>query len=179
MTLKLDAARNLLGNDSPTVEALLREIKVQMQSTITDVRRLVYELRPPVLEQLGLVGALHALADNFHNGLDVSLDAPEATVNLPAAVEVAVYRITQEALTNVIAHAHARRCTIKLQLDTTLNLEISDDGHGLPLHHSNGVGLNSMQNRAAQLGGNCLIDSTPGRGVHLHVQLPLRMAADT
>jgi len=179
MTLKLDATRNLLGNDSPTVEALLREIKVQMQSTITDVRRLVYELRPPVLEQLGLVGALHALADNFHNGLDVSLDAPEATVNLPAAVEVAVYRITQEALTNVIAHAHARRCTIKLQLDTTLNLEISDDGHGLPLHHSNGVGLNSMQNRAAQLGGNCLIDSTPGRGVHLHVQLPLRMAADT
>ncbi|MCB0212033.1 MAG: GAF domain-containing sensor histidine kinase [Anaerolineae bacterium] len=179
MTLKLDAACNLLGSESPAVEALLRDVKSQMQTTITEVRRLVYELRPPILEQLGLIDALHTLANNFHNGLEVSLKTPPNIPDLPAAIEVAVYRITQEALTNVIAHAHARHCTITLQIDTDVHLEIHDDGCGLPSYPCHGLGLNSMQNRAAQLGGKCRIDSVPGRGVCLHVQLPLRTAAFT
>lgn len=175
LSLKLDAARNLLTRDPLNADGLLLELKGQLQATIAEVRRLVYGLRPPVLEQLGLVGSLQALTANFRDGLRIGLDAPPSLPPLPAAVEVAIYRITQEALANVARHAHARQCEVKLRLlDQQFLLEISDNGCGLSLSHQAGVGLNSMRERAAELGGTFHLESSPNGGVRLIVKLPLR-----
>ena len=90
-------------------------MKAQAQSAVTDIRRLVYALRPPALDDLGLIGAIGEPAAQYdQNGLRVSVHVPEELPPLPAAVEVAAYRIAQEAITNVVRHAAARECTVSL-----------------------------------------------------------------
>lgn len=176
LTLKLDAARNLLAHDPTTAGTLLLELKNQTQATIGDIRRLVYGLRPPELNQLGLISAIREYAASYQglNGLRISVKAPERLPPLPAAVEVAAYRIVQEALTNVVSHAHARTCVICLQLNAMLYLEIRDDGFGVPAHCRAGVGLTSMRERAAELGGTCVIEAHPAGGACVRAYLPLR-----
>jgi signal transduction histidine kinase len=94
-----------------------------MEAAISDIRRLVYNLRPPALDELGLDGAMRESAAQYAtNGLRISVDAPKSLPSLPAAVEVAAYRIAQEALTNVVRHAHARECAVRLRLDGELEL---------------------------------------------------------
>ena len=110
------------------------------------------------------------------NGMCVTFDAPEGLPPLPAAVEVAIYRITQEALTNVIRHAEARNCLINLRLDETaghLCLDVQDDGKGLSMKRHAGVGLNSMRERAEALGGSLKLISAPGRGTAVEVMIPI------
>jgi signal transduction histidine kinase len=92
---------------------------------------------------------------------------------LPAAVEVAVYRIVQEALMNVHKHAKARNCSVRLTLADTLVVEITDDGKGVANEHSAGVGLRSMSERAVELGGTCTIERVATHGTRLIVNLPL------
>jgi signal transduction histidine kinase len=175
LTLKLDAARNLLEDNPGAADALLIELKTQTQTAIADIRRLVYDLRPPALDELGLVGALreHAAAHSSTNGLKVSIEAPPALPVLPAAAEVAAYRIALEALTNVARHARAQECVVRLTLDDELQLEISDDGMGLPEMGKRGIGLTSMQERAAELGGKCVVTTRPTGGTQVLAQLPL------
>jgi len=188
-TLKLDAARNLFTQNPPAAERLLVELKAQTQTIIANIRRLVYDLRPPALDELGLVSALREQAAHYSefNGLHVSMEAPEQLPPLPAAVEVAVYRIALEALTNVARHAHARTCCIRLTLtapadadhkqanqrQNMLCLEILDDGVGLPKHYQGGVGMTSMRERAAELGGSCLVEPVMAGGTRILVRLPL------
>ena len=133
LTLGLDAARSTLPQGANTTEALLRELKAQTQEAVSDIRRLAHGLRPPALDDLGLVPAIrqqaakhgHLLSDlsagreEVHpkNGLIFSVEAPENLPPLPAAVEVVCYRITQEAITNVSRHAKANSCRISLGLD--------------------------------------------------------------
>jgi len=156
LTLKLDAARNLLASQPGATDTLLAELKAQTQAAISDIRRLVYDLRPPALDELGLVPVIREQATNYsQNGLNVSVEAPEHLPPLPAAAEVAAYRIAQEALTNVSRHARARTCRIRLSVSDELQLEIADDGIGLPEDRHAGVGLSSMHERAAELGGTC------------------------
>ncbi len=177
LTLKLDTARNLLAHDPAAAGDLLMEIKAQTQAIVVDVRRLVYDLRPLALDQLGLVCAIreYAASLNDHDDLQVSIEAPEPLPSLPAAVEVVAYRIVQEALTNVVHHAHARTCTIRFLLDDTLlYLEIRDDGHGLPPDYKPGMGLHSMRERAAELGGTCVVASLPSGGTLVWARLPLK-----
>ena len=102
-----------------------------------------------------------------------SLEAPEQLPPLPAAVEVAVYRIAQEAITNVARHARARTCRIRISLGKELQLEIIDDGVGLSPDRHAGVGLTSMRERAAELGGSCVIEPMPTGGTRVLVRLPL------
>ncbi len=175
LTLKLDAARNLLVRDPAATNALLLELKTQTQTAIADIRRLVYDLRPPALDELGLVSAIreHAARDVSATGLHVSVEAPDHLPPLPAAVEVAAYRIALEAMTNVVRHAHARQCVIRLSLADALQLEIMDDGLGLAADHPAGVGLHSMRERAAELGGTCVIGPGPGGGTRVVARLPL------
>ena len=111
LTLKLDAARNLLAADPEAVDRLLLDLKAQSQGAIADMRRLVYELRPPALDDLGLASALREYANQCANlgGLRIALEIPETFPVLPAAVEVAAYRIVQEGLNNVVRHARARQ----------------------------------------------------------------------
>jgi signal transduction histidine kinase len=174
MTLKVDAARDELNYDAGSATTMLGELKSDIQAAVADIRRLVYDLRPPALDDLGLATSLCLLAERYQNTeLTITCDLPERLPALPAAVEVAVYRITAEALTNVVRHAGARACRVRLAVAQRVDLEISDDGRGVPAEAVAGVGLISMRERAAELGGGCTVTSTPGRGTTIHVWLPL------
>lgn len=174
ITLKLDAARNHLPPNAQTSDALLRELKTQTQNALSDIRRLVYDLRPPALDELGLVGALREYTTRATSpDLTVSLVADEEVPTLPAAVEVAAYRIATEAITNVLRHAHARNCQVMLALNGALQLEIQDDGVGLSNEYHAGVGLTSMRERAAELGGTLVIENVVGGGSRVTARLPM------
>lgn len=175
--LKLEAVRDLIRTNPERAEALLTNLIEKSQGIVSEVRRLVYDLRPPALDELGLVGAAREYAaQNSANGLQISLDAPEQLPPLPAAVEVAAYRIIQEAVTNTIRHAGARTCRVSLSMadaPAALQLEICDDGFGLPAGYHAGVGLASMRERAQELGGECKVETVTTGGVRVSVSLPL------
>jgi signal transduction histidine kinase len=177
LSLKVDAARNYLARDRQASEKLLLELKQELQETIGEIRQIAHNLRPPALDQLGLVSALREYAGQMSgNGLRVAVEAPEPLPPLPAAVEVAAYRIAQEALANVIRHAGASRCHITLSLDGGLWLVVRDNGRGLPAAPGLGVGLASMRERAAELGGSLALASVPGGGAELRAFLPFTVA---
>ena len=128
-----------------------------------------------------LVSALREGAGQYSqqglNGVHITIDAPDDLPPLPAAVEVAVYRITQEALTNVVRHAEAQICNVRITLDEQtgwLSLEIQDNGRGLSSTRRTGVGLNSMRERAEELGGTWMIESLSTRGTRILVRIPCR-----
>lgn len=178
LTLKADAARNLLQHSPQQAEQLLIELKGQSQMAVSTIRQLVYDLRPPAVDQLGLLSALREYtAGHQNNGLTVTIEAPDPFPALPAAVEVALYRIATEALTNVWHHAQARTCTVALYPTAQeICLEISDDGVGLPEKYPAGVGLLSMRERATELGGHCTIARRPEGGTRLIATLPIQAA---
>jgi len=179
--LKLGAARRLLPPDSPA-DGVLTEVRDDLRATVADIRRLAYDLRPPTLDQLGLVLAIRDYAEQCsgkgQDGPHITVEAPECPPPLPAVVEVAVYRIAQEALTNVARHARARCCRVRLSLAetrerTVMHLEITDDGVGLPASYRSGVGLTSMRERAEELGGSCTVERLPEGGTRVLAYLPL------
>jgi signal transduction histidine kinase len=176
LSLQAETARDLIHTDPQKSETLLNEVVAGTQAAIADIRRVVYALRPPALDDLGLLSALKEQAVQYtQNDLHITLDAPEVLPPLPAAVEVAVYRIVLEALTNVVRHAQAHTCVVHLWVNRSLEVEIADDGQGIVEAHRAGVGLNSMRERTAELGGLCEISSTPGKGTYIHVTLPYQI----
>ncbi len=178
MSFRLDAATNLIGHDTDAARTLVVEIKTQIQSLLDDIRVIAYGLRPPALDELGLVGALREhIASSQMQGLQMTLEAPPDLPVLAAAVEVAAYRIVLEAITNVRRHANARFCSVKLSLCERLCLEIRDDGRGMSAHVRAGVGLGSMRERAEELGGTCVVESRVGQGTRVLVELPLMVGA--
>ncbi|MDP9380654.1 MAG: sensor histidine kinase [Chloroflexota bacterium] len=174
LTMKAEAARDLLPTDPASTDALLAEIIEQTQASIVDIRRLVYALRPPALDDLGLLAALRAhAAQHNHGSLRVTLVAPEHLPPLPAAVEVAAYRIVQEALANVARHAGAHNCTVRIWLDGDgLAVEVVDDGCGIPEERKAGVGLTSMRERAGELGETLTIEPLSAGGTRVRAHLP-------
>jgi signal transduction histidine kinase len=111
-----------------------------------------------------------------NNGLVFFIEAPEHLPPLPAAVEVACYRIAQEALANVTRHARARTCRIRFSIhdaDETLEVEIVDDGVGVTEDRRAGVGMTSMRERAAELGGTCVVAPRSSPGTRVLARLPL------
>jgi signal transduction histidine kinase len=173
-TLTLDAIAKLLTTDPREAAALLQALKAQSQDAIGDIRRLVYNLRPPALDDLGLVAAVREQAAHYQQtGIQFTVSAPEPLPALPAAVEVAAYRIAQEALTNVARHSHASHCDIALAVNGAFNLTVSDDGCGLPADYRFGVGLHSMCERAEELGGTCLIEAGPNGGTRVEARIPV------
>jgi len=175
VTFQLDAASNLLDRDPQAVKVLLQDLKVQTQASIADIRRLVYNLRPPILDEWGLVAALREQVAQYQlNNVQVTVDAPELSSALPAAIEVAAYRIALEALANVIRHANASTCTICLSIsDDALAVDVRDDGRGLPENYHAGVGVNAMHERAAELGGSCVVEKSAVGGTRVYARLPL------
>src|SRR5215203_1530924 len=176
LNVQAGALRRLIPRDPDAANEVVVELREELRSAISDIRRLVYDLRPPALDDLGLVEALRQLAERYGSKdgpLRVVVEAPEDLPNLPAAVEVAVYRVTQEALTNVARHARARTCDVRLAMDEGVTLEIADDGIGIPAQRSAGVGLTSMHERASELGGSCVVQSIPKGGTQVLVRLPL------
>lgn len=179
--LKLETARNRLGHD-PAADALLRDLAARTETAVTDIRRLVYGLRPPALDDLGLIQALREAAGQYgEHGITFIVDAPKSLPPLPAAVEVAAYRIAQEAITNVVRHAGARRCTVWVVTNAAadmLSLEVQDDGRGVGRTLGMGVGLSSMRERAEELGGTWTMKALPGSGTCVSAELPLSREAD-
>jgi signal transduction histidine kinase len=177
VALGLDAVARTAGTKPDAAAALAEQLKVEVQSSITDVRRLVEELRPPALDQLGLVGAVRRHAERLTErdpGLEVAVAADEVPT-LPAAVEVAAYRIASEALTNVSRHAAARSCRVGIGLDPAGNLlvEVEDDGIGIPPHAVGGVGLAAMRERAVELGGTCDAATGIRGGTRVRARIPV------
>ncbi len=174
MLLQAETAHDLVRADPAESEALLAGLIDQLSTATADIRRLVYDLRPPALDDLGLVGAIRAQIRQYeHSYLQIRLDIPDSLPSLPAAVEVAAYRIFQEALTNVIRHAGARFCAVRIEVTNVLRLEVTDDGKGFPAQAQSGVGLTSMRERAAEVGGSCSVESGPAGGVRMCASLPL------
>jgi signal transduction histidine kinase len=175
LMLMLTTVRKLLRKEPDMAEHMLTEAMTHMQGAIADIRHLVYGLRPPALDDLGLLGLLQEDMQRYRAcGVTFTLDAPDPLPPLPAAVEVACYRIAQEALTNVIKHAHAQHCVLRLGIDEMLTMEVIDDGEGFADTQKGGVGLTSMRERALELGGTCSIGTQPQKGTHVSVCLPLR-----
>lgn len=185
---RIETAAVLVPRDAERSVALLNELDEQVRAAIGDIRRLVYELRPPALDQYGLVAAIREAAGRIvAPDTDVVVEAPSELPALPAAVEVAAYRIALEALTNVARHGHARRCCVRIAtvaqaagsiLDERsgpwLELEILDDGTGLPDTYVAGVGLQSMRERAEELGGTCVVGRAAERGTTVLLRLPVK-----
>lgn len=147
----------------------------QVEEAVRDIRRLVYGLRPPALDELGLAQAIRREAARLEGGaggLAIAVDVPaEGLGALPAAVEAAAYRIVTEALTNVSRHARASTCAVRLSRGPSLEVEVLDDGLGLDGQPS-GVGLTAMRERAAELGGTCRIESLAA-GTRVLARLPI------
>jgi signal transduction histidine kinase len=180
VAMRLEATGALVERDPAAAREQLAQLRAETSEAIDDIRRLVYELRPPQLDELGLVGAIEERAARLAvgegaeaRGLRVRVEAPPELPVLPAAVEVAAYRIAQEALANVVRHSGARGCTVRIALDGGLDLEVRDDGGGLSEQHRPGVGLGSMRERAAELGGSCTVEQSNGGGTVVRAHLPL------
>lgn len=168
-------ARQGLKNDLHTLTKLT-------QHTLDDVRVLSQQLRPRILDDLGLDAALRWLAEDarqrFHLDVDLIVDGAEQGLPLPTMYETALFRVAQESLTNVARHAGATRATITLTYDQhTLCLSISDDGRGFDTNQpSKGLGLLGMRDRAALLGGTLVITSHHDQGTKVEVTLPMQSA---
>jgi signal transduction histidine kinase len=175
-TMMSEAARDLVPNDPARAQEMMECLAEQAQAAVADVRRLVYALRPPALDALGLMGALRSqMIHQDHNGLLIATYGPEELPALPAAVEVAAYRIALEALTNVVRHAEARNCMVHLGMNeklSELRLEVEDDGRGIEENRRAGVGLTSMRERAEELGGSCTVEAVPSGGTRVRAFLP-------
>ncbi|MCI0713390.1 MAG: histidine kinase, partial [Chloroflexi bacterium] len=175
ISVGMDAISNLAENPQQTREVAL-EVKAQAQKALEDIRRIAYNLRPPALDELGLVAALkqHIVSINHTNGLQIYFHAPERLPALSAAIELAAYRIVLEAVNNVLRHANAKWCHVLLTSNTYLVLQITDDGCGIANSYVAGIGLHSMRERAAELSGFCSINALSERGgTVVLAQLPL------
>jgi signal transduction histidine kinase len=190
--LRAEAAQELLDADSTSARVQLDELRIEAGQALADIRRLVYDLRPPALDELGLVGAIRQQAASMSSprrigtgitgttvspGLAVEVEAPAGLPVLPAAVEVAAYRIAVEALTNTARHADATRCSIRLATGRDLTIEVIDDGRGLPDDLEAGVGITSMRERASELGGSLVVEPIAAGGTRVWAQIPLPGAA--
>ncbi|QBR93088.1 histidine kinase [Nocardioides euryhalodurans] len=174
VVFRLESARLLVERDPAAAADHIEATSEHVQEVVADVRRLVHDLRPPALDDRGLVGALSQLGERVATGgLAVRVEATDLGP-LPAAVEVAAYRIAGEALTNVARHAHASLCVVGLAVtDGDLVVEVVDDGRGIPADAEAGVGLVSLRERAAELGGNSEVTCPPGGGTVVRARLPM------
>jgi signal transduction histidine kinase len=181
LIMEAGTARRLVRTDADAAERAILDLREELRSAVAEVRRLVLGLRPPALDELGLVGALRArLArldqeDGDDPPLRVRFDADDRLPPLHAATEVAAFRIVEEAVTNVIRHARASIVTVTLALEgDALRVTIEDDGVGLPATLTGtGLGLQSMRERATELGGTCVVsEGVDGRGTRVRVMLP-------
>jgi signal transduction histidine kinase len=174
LTLKTETARALLPSGADGASRQLHDLGEEIRRTVVDVRRLVEGLRPPALDELGLAGACTQAVERLTAGagLTASVEACDDLPALPAAVEVAVYRIVVEAVTNTVRHAGARHCRVSMALTPAgLAVEVTDDGTGLIASGQPGHGLAIMRERAEELGGTVTVgDGSPG--VIIEARLP-------
>jgi len=197
VTLQADLVRHLVLADPVKALDTLADLRRQTVGAIKDVRRVAYGLRPPSLDELGLLAALRQQIEQLSQQADggaivVDFDLPATVPTLPAAVESAAYRIIVEAFTNAVRHARPRQVWVHLRIGRELHIELRDDGGDRPdaaartvetadvertvsraaMTWRTGVGLRSMFERAAELGGSCVAGPSAAGGV-VTARLPL------
>src|SRR5919107_2389177 len=181
LMLELETASDLVS-DNHEASALMAKLSKRAREIVSDVRHSVHALRPPALDELGLVEALREGAMQYSPaGLRVSVEDQEELSQLPAAVEVACYRIAQEALANVVRHARASHCSIRIRIDDeagALSVEVEDDGRGIRDDDRAGVGMISMRERTEELGGRCTVEPLVGGGTLVRALLPFHTTRD-
>jgi two-component system, NarL family, sensor histidine kinase UhpB len=178
--------------DPALVKTLLGEIKEALAQAVTDIRDVVWDLRPGMLDDLGLLEALQGLVTNLmrRTPVEITLQLPGDMPVLSPAVETALYRIVQEALTNALQHGRAARATVCVEPDTgSVHLTVMDTGKGFDVttpsspsarsvhntaENKRGIGLWSMRARAEEVGGTFALHSTPGHGTTIHVTVPVQ-----
>lgn len=172
VALRLQAAGNAIDADPERARELVAVARTEVGEALDDVRRLVHDLRPPALDDLGLEAAVRQQAERVRSEVDVSVRA-DGTTGLPAAVEVAAYRIVAEALTNVVKHAGASHVDVCLEAGpAALTVVVADDGRGIAEDVTAGVGLLSLRERAEELGGRCEVVCPEGGGTTVRAVLP-------
>ncbi len=191
LALTSAAAEELIASDPHEARTLLGGLRRTIRETVADIRRLVQDLRPRALDEFGLPEAIMERIRDMsiplrHAGtlIDFELAVPEPLPHLPAGVEAAAYRIVSEALANVVKHAEAVRCIVRLYMETDgeerFVVEVSDDGKGFPMNEGyplsswRGVGLQSMKERAEELGGTFAIEKSKLGGTCIRAALPIR-----
>jgi two-component system, NarL family, sensor kinase len=174
MKLQLTAVARLLDTEPSRAADLLRDVRDGIDETTADVRRLVYGLRPPLIDELGLVAALRNHPSS-NSGLEVTVN-PDQLPELPAAVEVALYRIASEAIHNAVRHSGGQRCRVSIDVAAdVVEMRVTDDGRGLPEPLIDGVGISAIRERAAELGGT--VELTSHGGTTITTVMPLRSSA--
>jgi signal transduction histidine kinase len=183
LALQLDSLQRRVPADAETT-ARVQLLRDRLRDAVVEVRRVVDDLRPPALDDVGLVEAVRRQVAAFSLvgavGGGASTDLPlvhveptSALPDLPAAVEVAAYRIVTEAVTNAVRHGRPTRCTVRIGArDGRLVLEVVDDGAGVAVDAAPGVGLASMAERSAELGGTFSVTSGTV-GTVVRAELPL------
>ena len=170
------AARLLTSGQTEQAADHMREVRATASEALREMRLLIFELRPPILEEQGLEAALQARLESVEgrSGLQFEFEA-EGVDDLPPDVEEPLYRIAQEALNNALKHAQASKLSVCLTQDQqNVVLEITDDGVGFDPNKTRtrgGLGLAGMEERAALLGGRLVVDSEPGQGTRVRVEV--------
>lgn len=177
--LVLDSARKVMPSDPALADELLDQLHRSIQLSVGDVRRLVNSLRPATLDELGLLAAIQqGTADLQRAGVRIAVEGPDDLGPLSAATETTAYRIAMEGVTNVVRHARAEHCRVSLALmpDQSIRIVIEDDGIGISGAETTGIGLDSMRERAEQIGGTVSIQSRPNAGTTIIATLPVQSA---
>ncbi len=185
MAIKLDLALldRQLPADAAALHGSVRNIRGQVLDVMQGVRQMSHLLHPPVLDDFGAVAAIEAIAEKYRetSGLDVRVDCSDPGMRCAPAVELLLFRIFQEGLTNIVKHADASRVDVRITREPeAVVLEIEDDGHGFDAHAyfrtpspSAGLGLLSMRERVAHFGGALRVTSERGGGARVVVRVPV------
>jgi len=178
---ELEYFEKLLDRDPAAVRGQMAQLKKDIRNGLTDVRRFIFDLRPPALGEMGLFQALRRYLADYqeHFGIAVEVELPDSHDGLPATKEVAVFRIIQEALQNIQKHAVATCVTVRGSTDSgALRIFLEDNGRGfdpaeVTRRHSRNLGLTSMRERAELIDAELRVSSSPGQGTSISLVVPL------
>jgi len=182
--LRIEAEQISLASLPEEVRSRLSRIKDQLGTLASDVRSLSHRLHPPTLEQLGLQTTLHLLVDDYRRaGLDVTFGSENVSAAIPMEIATSLYRIAQEALQNILKHAHDAPARVELKREgRAIKLLVEDRGPGFypeQVRKKGGLGLISMEERARALSGTVQVISKSDEGTLIEVQIPLQAGDDT
>ncbi len=183
LIMKLEAATDIPDSDIKRIKSTIDNVKELAADTLDNVHKLIFDLRPSVLDDLGLLSAIHWYAQNRlgETGIKVRLEVTGTEKELPPQIETALFRVVQEAITNIAKHAQAQNTLIHVEYKAhTISIEIEDDGLGLDTDklspqfgESHGLGLLGMKERVELLGGTFKIESQPDAGTEITIEVPL------
>jgi two-component system, NarL family, sensor histidine kinase UhpB len=183
LIINLERLENKLPLDESQLRSKLEASRILAGNILTELRKIVYGLRPTMLDDLGLIPAIRWYSRSVleANGVQVRMSLPEEPIELPSHLATALFRIAQEGINNIMRHAGAKTTDICLRLESSgVHLQVQDDGQGFDPQLAAGqavdlqhLGLLGMQERAELVGGKVTVESVPGQGTRLQVYVPL------